>query len=319
MSEVATTIELTPRPGVGALAQRSPVAVVVIGVVLFSTGPVMVGAASVSGPVFSFWRLWIGVATLAVATLVHGRVVDRWPSREGWRRALVCGALFGTHQLAFMTALRLTSVVDVTLMNTLAPVVVAVLAVPMFGERPGPSFRLWSAVAIAGAALVALAGASGPEGDALGMALAALNVLGYSVYFVWSKQARDHIDTVPFLFGASVAAAVTVSAFVVVTGEPVGMIGLHDLLLCAAVALFPGALGHFSVTWSLRWVPANLPPVLMLAIPVLSGAMAWVLLGQTVTAVQVMAGALTIAGVAGAVRSAPDPMPAEALATAEET
>lgn len=319
MTSTTSTVDDIRRPGVRALAERSPVAMVLVGVALFSTGPIMVGAASISGPVFSFWRLWIGVAILAIATAAHGRVVGRWPSRTGWRWALRCGAVFGLSQLAFMTALRLTSVVDVTLMNTLAPVVVAALAIPLFGERPDATFRLWSAVAIAGAAVVALAGASGPGGDPAGMVLAALNVIGYAVYFVWSKQAREHIDTVPFLFGATIAAALTVSAFALIWGEPVGAIGLHDLVLCGAVALLPGAIGHFAVTWPLRWVPANLPPVLMLAIPVLSGAMAWVLLGQAITAVQVIGGALTIAGVAGALSSTPDPLPAESLVTAEET
>jgi drug/metabolite transporter (DMT)-like permease len=318
MTSRAPAIE-PPSHGLRAMAERSPVSLVVVGVVLFSTGPVMVGAASVSGPIFSFWRLWIGVVVLAGATVVHGKVIRSWPSATGWRWAVQAGAMFGLHQLAFMTALRLTSVVDVTLMNTLAPVVVAILAVPLFGERPGPAFRLWSLVAIAGAAVVALASAAGPQGDPVGMILAAVNVVAYAVYFVWSKQAREHIDTVPFLFGSTVAAALTVTAFVLAASEPVWSIDAHDLLLCAAVALLPGALGHFSVTWSLRWVPANLPPVLMLAIPVLSGAMAWVLLDETVTAVQVLGGVLTIAGVAGALRSTSDTTVVESLTTAEET
>lgn len=68
MPMTGTTFDHLRRAGVRGLAERSPVAMVMAGVVLFSTGPVMVGAASVSGPVFSFWRLWIGVAVLAVAT-----------------------------------------------------------------------------------------------------------------------------------------------------------------------------------------------------------------------------------------------------------
>ena len=110
-------------------------------------------------------------------------------------------------QLTFMTALRLTSVVDVTLMNTIAPILVGALAIPMFGERPGARFRLWSVLAIVGTGVVVLAGSSGPNGDPLGMTLAALNVVGYSFYFVWSKVARDKIDTVPFLFSTIFVAA----------------------------------------------------------------------------------------------------------------
>lgn len=305
--------------GLQALAQRSPVGMVVLGVVLFSTGPVMIAGASVSGPVFSFWRLWIGVAAVGVATVLYCRKQGAWPTRTGWKWAAISGLAFGFHQLAFMSSLRMTSVVDVTLMNTIAPIIVGILAVPMFGERPSAGFRLWSGVAIAGTAIVVLAGSSGPDGDPWGMTLAALNVVGYSFYFLWSKQGRDHIDTVPFLFGVAVFAALSVSVYVVLAGDPVGTISAHDMLLCAAVALLPGFFGHFAVTWSLRWVPANLPPVIMLAIPVLSGAMAWVLLGEQVHANQVLGGVLTVAGVAGALRTASSFSPAEALATAEES
>lgn len=300
------------------IAQRSPISAVVFGVVLFSTGPVMVAGASVSGPIFSFWRLWIGVAVLGTATLLYCRT-RAWPTLEGWKWAAICGLAFGFHQLTFMTALRLTSVVDVTLMNTIAPIVVGALAVPMFGERPGVSFRLWSVVAIGGTAIVVLAGSSGPNGDPVGMLLAALNVVGYSFYFVWSKLARDKIDTVPFLFGATLFAALSVSAFVLVAGEPLGDISAHDLLLCFLVAVLPGFCGHFAVTWSLRWVPANIPPVIMLAIPVLSGVMAWVFVGQGVHPAQVVGGVVTVVGVAGALRSSTSLAPGESLVTAEET
>jgi drug/metabolite transporter (DMT)-like permease len=305
--------------GVRGLAERNPVGVVVLGVVLFSTGPVMVAGASVSGPIFSFWRLWIGTLLLGVVTVVYCRRRSRWPTLAGWKWAAICGLAFGFHQLTFMTSLRLTSVVDVTLMNTIAPIIVGILAVPMFGERPGVSFRIWSLVAIAGTAIVVLAGSSGPDGDPLGMTLAALNVVGYSFYFVWSKLARDQIDTVPFLFGAVLFAALSVSSYVAIAGESVGSIDVHDLALCVAVALLPGFFGHFAVTWSLRWVPANLPPVIMLAIPVLSGAMAWAFIGQAVHPAQVLGGALTVAGVAGALRASSSLAPAESLVTAEET
>lgn len=315
----AAAVTTRPVGGLRGLAERSPVGMVVLGVVLFSTGPVMIAGATVSGPVFSFWRLWIGVVVLGITTVVYCRRQARWPTLVGWRWAAVCGLAFGFHQLTFMTALRMTSVVDVTLMNTIAPIIVGVLAVPMFGERPGAGFRLWSVVAIVGTAVVVLAGSSGPDGDPLGMTLAALNVVGYSFYFLWSKQARDHIDTVPFLFGAAVFAAVSVSGYVLVAGDDVGAINAHDLLLCAAVALLPGFFGHFAVTWSLRWVPANLPPVIMLGIPVLSGAMAWAILGEQVYAAQVVGGVLTVAGVAGALRTSSSLTAREALATAEES
>jgi drug/metabolite transporter (DMT)-like permease len=305
-----------PRAGAGTLRDR-PLLLIGIGVLLFSTGPVMVAGTDTSGPVLSFWRLWSGALLMGVLTLWQIRVTGRRPDRVGWSWAMRCGLVFGIHQLFFMVAIKETSVVDVTLMQVVQPLFVGFLAALLFGERPGARFRLWSLVAIAGAAVVVLAGASGPEGDPLGVTYAALNVAFFAVYFVWSKQARDHIDTVPFLFGVVATAGVFVGLFVLVTGEVVGSISGHDLALAVAIAALPGALGHFVTTWPLARVPANVPPVMQLAMPFLAGGLAWVVLDQEVTALHVAGGLVTVAGVVGALlspsgaalaRPGPDPM-----------
>jgi len=308
LSEPPTTrpTEAQPRTraaGLAARAERHPFVMLSLAVVLFSTGPVMVRASSVSGEVFSFWRLWFGVVVLGLLTLVHIRTTGRAPSPHAWRLAARAGVFFGLHQLFFMTALKATSVVDVTLVNTVAPVATAVLAVPMFGERPGVAFRVWSGVAIAGSALIVLAGSSGPEGDPGGMALAVVNVVWYSLFFLLSKRGRDHLDVVPFLFGTMAAAAVTVSLWVAVTATAVGTATRDDLMLAVTVAIVPGVLGHFLNTWPLRTVPANVPPLMLLAIPFLSGLMAWIFFGEGVGATHVVGGTVTVAGVAGAVLS----------------
>lgn len=270
---------------------------------LFSTGPVAVASATASGPVLSFWRLWLGAAVMGTISYLQIRRSGRRPDRTGWTWAGRCGVAFGIHQLFFMIAIKETSVVDVTLMQVLQPVFVGMLAVVLFGERPGRGFRLWSLVAILGAAVVVLAGAGGPEGEPVGMALAAANVVFFAFYFVWSKQARDHIDTVPFLFGVVVAAGVVVSLYVVVAGEDVAGIGRQDLLRALFIATIPGALGHFVTTWPLRQVAANVPPVMQLAMPFLAGGSAWLLLDQRVTWLHVLGGAITIAGVVGSLLS----------------
>lgn len=293
----------TRRERASGLGERHPIALIAFGVVVFSTGPVLVQWSTLTGPLLSFWRLWIGVIGTGLLTAVHVRVSSRRPSREGWKWAAWAGVAFGIHQLMFMVAVKATSVVDVTLMQVLAPIIVAVIAVRLFDERPGARFRVWSAVAVAGAAVVAVAGSSGPDGDPAGMALAASNVVLYAVFFVLSKRGRDEIDVIPFLFGTMTVAALTVSAFCVVTGEGFASTQPGQLWVPLAMAAVPGGIGHFVSTWPLRWVAANVPPLLQLAIPFLSGALAWVLLDEGITWMHVAGGALTIAGVAGALSS----------------
>ena len=284
-------------------AERRPLVLICVGIVLFSIGPVMFQSADASGQVIAFWRLVFGVVILGIATLVYVRATGRRPTKEGWLRSARCGVMFVGNQLFFLAALDATSVVDVTLMQVVQPVLVAALAAPMFDERPGAQFRTWSAVAIGGAVIVALLGSSGPEGDPVGMTCAIASVGLFAVYFVWSKQARDVIDTWPFLFGVAVASLVIVTVTFPFTGDSPANVTSDDIWLALAIAALPGAIGHFVSTWPLRWVPANVPPLLQLAIPFLASALAWLVLGEAIELGHVIGGAITIVGVAGAIRS----------------
>lgn len=299
---------LRPRPAGGAdrlrtAASRRPLWLVAVAVLLYSTGPVMVGASSVPGPALSFWRLWFGVLVFTAISLVYARVTRRRPTRAGVTVAVAAGLAFAVHQVVFFTAIKAAGVTDVTLVNTLSPVAVGLLAVPMFGERMSGRFRWWSLVAMGGAALVVLAGSSGPSGSPLGMGLALVNVVVFSLFFLLSKRSRDHVDVVWFLAGVMVVAAVAVSGYVAVTGTDVGAATGADVGLALAIAAGPGAFGHFLMTWPLKWVPANVPPVMRLALPAISGTLAWWLLGESITAAHLVGGAVTIAGVAGALTS----------------
>jgi MYXO-CTERM domain-containing protein len=286
-----------------AAVDDRPVLLVVLGMLLFSIGPVLVGVSSGSGAVLSFYRLWFGAAILGAAVLWRRRTHAIRATPLGWRWAALTGVVFGTHQLLFMLAIKATSVVDVTLMQVVAPVLVGVLARVLFGERPGAAFRLWSGLAIVGAGVVIVAGTAGPDGKPAGMALAFANVVFAAFYVVWSKRAMSHIGALPFLFGVGVVAALTVSVYTAVAGEPVADVGGRDVVIAAAIALVPGVLGHFLSTYPLSRLPANIPPVIQLAMPFISGALAWLLLDERITALHVLGGALSIAGVVGALVS----------------
>lgn len=280
-------------------AHAHPVGLIWAGVVVYSTGPVLVASSSVDGASFSMMRLLVGVPVLLAAVSLAGPGTLRaGKSAVVW--TVLAGLSFAVHQLLFMSAIKLASVTDVVLMNTLAPVAVMVLAAPMFGERTDGRFRWWTAVAIAGAAFVAVSGSIGPRGDPLGMGLAALNVVAFSLFFLCSKAARPHIDVWPFLLAVVVIATVTVGLYFLLTGRTLISATGDDWLLALVLAVGPGALGHFLMTWPLAWVRANVPPVLRLLQPFLAGGLAWIVLGQPVTVAHVVGGAVTATGVLGA-------------------
>lgn len=299
----------TPQLGrqLSAWAERYPLVLVGFGVLLYSTGPVLLQSSSVSGAVFSFWRLWIGTAVLGISAallrLRRGQTPVTLHTGGAWRWPVVAGVFFGIHQLMFMTAVKMTSVVDVALMNALAPVITALGAWWLFRERPGSRFYAWSLLAIGGGAYLAVGASAGPAGNPVGMVLAVLNVVFFAGFFLASKRSRQHISVLPFLAGVMGTAAVVVSAWIMLTGTDVGTVTSRDLWLAFAVAAGPGAVGHFVMTWPLAFVPANIPPVMRLAQPAIAGILAWLFLGEVLTGTHVLGGVVIVIGAAGAIAS----------------
>lgn len=216
---------------------------------------------------------------------------------------MLAGLAFSFNQVLFFTAIKRTSVVDASLMGTLSPILVAVLAIPLFGERPAPAFRLWSLLTMAGAAFVVLGSSAGPSGDLLGMLMALGSTACFALFFLISKVSRDDLAVVAFLTTVMSTAAVLVSIFVLAIGLAPGSVETSDLWRALAMAIVPGTLGHVVMTWPLNHVPANVPPLMRLAGPVVSGSMAWIFLGEGIHWVHLVGGAIITIGLAGAIGS----------------
>lgn len=292
-----------PAPIGDRIASRFPFQLIALGVLFYGSGPVLARSSDTTGVLLSFWRLWFGLGVLLVAVLVQRLGGRKIATRKGVKWATLAGAAFSLNQVLFFSAIKRTTVVDASLMSTLSPIVVAIFAIPMFGERPAPAFRLWSVVAMAGAAFVVLGSSSAPDGDPVGMLMAMLSATAFALFFLISKVSRPYLSVVAFLAIAIGTAAVLVSAFVFAIGSEPASVGSDDLWRALAMAVIPGTLGHVVMTWPLRYVLANIPPLMRLAGPVVSGTMAWIFLGEGVTWVHLAGGAIILVGLGGAIRS----------------
>lgn len=285
------------------LGSRRPLVLIGASVLAFSTAPVFVQASSTTGPVFAFWRSWIGIVVTFSAVAVLRRFDLALPRGRQWKIPAWAGFFNAVSTTTFMIAVKFTSVADISLLTMLNPVFIALWAIPLFGERPGMRFRLWTLVAILGSSVVVLGGSTGPEGHPLGIALGAISVLAWSFQFVAMKLARDTMQTIPLTMGMLVVSGLFVSVFCLATRQPVGDVTGADMLYALGLVVVPGGIGAITLTWSLRWVPANVPPLMNLALPFLAAAMAWYFLGETVTLIHVAGGGITLLGVAAALLS----------------
>ncbi len=296
----------------------------VAAIVGWSASTLFVRAAHANALVFATWRLWLAVPVLGGLVLLRRRRGHRTPgrpagvSRGRWLLVVVgAGALFVGGVVTTFAAIGRTSLLDVTLIGALQPVLIVGFAVAFLGERARASHLVRGAVAVAGTALVALSGASGGaavSGDLL--ALAAM-VLG-AAWFLYGRVLRDRfaVDPLVFMLGVLGSGAVLMTVLTLAT---VGHLGLGAAAIgFAAATMVTGTTAHVLVVWAHRYLPTSVSAPLLLAEPPLVGLAAWLCFGQAVGVAAAVGSAVVLVALLGVVRSpavehveeaAPDPAP----------
>lgn len=268
---------------------------VVAAAACFSTLPILgklaLGAGAGLWPMVA-WR-FVGGAALAWAFVLAGDA--RLPGRERSAALLGLGVVYGGVGLAFLASLQWIPATTASLVFYTYPAVVLVLAAFFLGERITAG-RLGSlALAISGCALTA--GIGGLQGGTEGVLLVLLSVVGLAVYITASRRLMEGLpargSAAMVLTGAALAAA----AAALLQGGPSLGGGADAALWTAAMALVATALPVVLFLAGIRRVDAGTASLLATVEPALTALMAAALLGERLTLLQYLGGALILAGV----------------------
>ena len=275
------TEERLHRRGVGA---------VWLATFIWAWGPVLVKWSDLSGPTFAMCRLWVGVGVSAVALLVTRRRIT-WTA---FRACALGGVLFAADIGLGFTAIRATTVADVALIGALAPVAIVLVSAYRLHERV--SLRSWVLVGASfiGVVIVAVASVGAPSWTLRGDLLAVLGIGTWSTYWFFSRHVRARFDPIVYFGCVMLAGALTMTPFaLLVDGVPSGLAG-RDLFAVVTVAIFPGFVGHTLVIWSHKHVASWLSALITQVSPVITAVLAWIVLGELISAVAALGGAITV-------------------------
>lgn len=253
----------------------------------------------------TMWRGAIGATALALFLLVwhHPGTLPRAWSGPSLVRLVLLGLLGGPAFFVAMTvAVGLAGASVTALVAGLYAVLVALLAVPILRERIEPPTLAALALALGGTAMISHLRLGGPT--TAGVPVALLAAVLFATFLVLSRRwsVRYDLPSPTVAFVALALSGLVAGAWAAATGTllPDAAPRLDAMVAVVWLGLGPGALAAALVVLSMRRLPARRASAFLLLNPLTAMVLAWWLLSERLTAVQLLGAVLVLIAMAAA-------------------
>jgi drug/metabolite transporter (DMT)-like permease len=241
------------------------------------------------------WRMGLAVPALAVWART-GRAAPR--AHVLWAAAVpiaFAGLAFAVDVGAFHLAIFGTKVANATFIGNVTPILAVVGGAIFFAEHP--PLRVWAALALALLGAWVMAGMAAPARVAPGDAFALLAATSYAAYLLIIKRLRLTLDAPTATLWSAAVSALLLAVAAVARGEtliPSTPLGWTIVLLLGFVS---HAMGQGLTSLAIGRTPVGVVALVLLALPPVSALIAWGVLGEAMTALQMIGGAIILAAV----------------------
>jgi drug/metabolite transporter (DMT)-like permease len=280
-------------------AHAVPVLGVFLSVLVWGIGPVITLGVDMSINSTIFYRVLFWPIVLYTIIRVR-RIPLNW---ESLRAAVIPGIIFGWSTISGFMSFTTTSIVNATIIGNLSTAMTLLVAPRFLGERLRGVQIVFALTSFAGVAGVVLGAESGGASALRGDVLALINSVLWTGYFIASKKARTSgVNTWAFMFGISVMQCIVAAPWALLTSKDISTISWHDFFLIVTMTLVSGTIGHTTMVWAQRFVPASTSSLICLLSPVISTGFAWMFFGQTVAVIQSIGSFVVLVSLAGVVK-----------------
>ena len=251
------------------------------------------------GPVASaFWRTALAAPILWAMWKLGPQPSRKAEGEASWGALALAGIFFALDLGVWHWSIIWTSVANSTLLANLAPIFVTLAGWLLWKRKVTPLFLAGMVVAIAG--MFVLVGPNFTVGGTrlVGDALAAFTAIFYAGYFLSIKIARDAgASTARVMAWSTTITAIALLPVALLSPQPMIPSSAHGWLVLAALAIVTQILGQGLIAYAFAHLPASLSSVSLLIQPVVATLAAWAIFGEPVGAVQVVGGAIVLAGI----------------------
>ncbi len=264
------------------------------GILCIGLSAIFVKLAGVPGIVSGFYRVLIAALILVPLWLARGAQA---PARRVVALIVLGGIFFGLDLALWNTALLMTSAAQATLLANNAPLWVGLGALILFKEKLTRIYWLGLLLALAGMVLVARpAAGSGFSLDAGSLMAIAASML-YAAYLLTTQRVRSTTTTVTFMTLSVVSSSVLLFGLGVAANAPFTGYPLSSWLALLGLGLISQVGGWLSINYALGHLPATQVSVSLLGQVLVTTLIAIPLFGEIPLPIQIVGGALVLAGI----------------------
>lgn len=233
-----------------------------IGTLALSLSPILVKAQEAPTVVTSFYRMFF--AAVFYSFFVPFRK-EKAPDRKRPSRfpvillPILAGTISGIDHGLWSIALAKTSVSNCTVLNSMAPVWIAVFSLIFLHEKFNKNFWIGLALAMTGMVFMSGKGISFfREGFNEGDRIAFFSSIFYCGYFMFTQLGRGYFSTLKQMWISNIACSAALFVFCRVLGYSLTGYPRSVWIGFILTALMCQIIGYFSLTYALGTLPASI-------------------------------------------------------------
>ncbi len=291
-----------------------PAIVLTVGILSVSTAAIFIRYAQEGAPslVIAALRLFIAAILLIPLALVRSRQEIAKLDRTQWLLLILSGFLLSVHFVSWIFSLSMTSVASSVVLVTTTPLWVALLSPVFLKEKLDRGIWFGLILAMVGGAVVAFHQSCSLstgglvcngfeemfQGKALlGNGLALFGAWMAAGYMMVGRRVRPAMSLISYTFVVYGISALFLLVYVVITRQSLGGYSPRIYFFIFLLALIPQIIGHSSLNWALKYVPATFVSLSLLGEPVGSTILAVLLLSEKPAAGEIVGGLMILVGI----------------------
>ena len=278
-----------------------------LGIIAIPTASIFIKLCDAPALIIATYRLTL--ASVILLPMASYRKVWKGWSRAELRWLILSGIFLSLHFAFWIASLKYTSVASSVVLVSTNPIFVGLGAWFFFKESVGLNLILGITLSVLGSGLISFGDMGISKETLMGDGLALLGAITASGYLLVGRKMRKGQDLLSYIFPVYSAAAIVLIIFSFVFQKSFIGYSPSTYLFFLLLALIPQLIGHTTLNWALKYLPASMVAITILGEPMGSTLLAYFILGEKLTLMKILGGVSIFAGILIALAPHPIPLP----------